>query len=391
MKNLSVIVVVALFLYGCESPKTETQTGSTNSDVWMASQERFIEYVDSVSILGEGLNNFAKQPVENPYYDTAYNSSSLVISSDGSNNLTVFTFPDFTANASLFEDDGNMYISIPDFNDTLAYIRRPGDSLVLSKKRGKTYSETYFHPTQPTEGVPDPASLAGTHWHLEGGNVTEISFVSADSCLIRVRGRDISAVGKGPWNIQQINDRYFISFYSLSESLPEPVFGVHLLESVSPDQMKSRIYQPVYLQPDQRSSRAGIRWSKEQHDESSVNDRQLLIGEWSSSDNPFRNSAAADSVFKTTLTIQFLNNGTFVQQLSGSTHPVEEAQMLYEKNGQWKWGADGHYIELIFESGVSRFVSIDELSSDKLTVAANFTGIFDNRAAVINSFHFTKL
>ncbi len=376
MRFFSGILFAGFFIAACQSETSENDIAASENEVWMASQERYIEYVDSVAILGEGLLNFAKQPVENPYYDTVYNSSSLVISEGNNDSLEVTTFPDFKAGAILFSKEGTTFIRIPDFNDTLVYTRRSEDSLVLSKKRGKTYSETYFHPVTPTEGSLEASSLVGTHWHLDNQNINFISFLSSDSCLIRIETNEISAVGRGPWNIQRINGRDFISFYSLSSSLPVSVFSVHQIESADPNTMVSHFFQTENFRSDLKNEKYKVQWTLENEE----NNAGLsgLAGEWSTTENPLRSDSKPDSISNTTFTIIFSTDGTFQQIFTGSLNTGAEAGVIHETSGAWTADSHGHYLELMYENGVTKFASIDHITSDSLTISINLAGLFKN-------------
>ena len=181
MKYVRVILLISVLMPACsESPESGKGRDITDG-VYMASQEKNIVYVDSIPALAEDVNIFHMQAVDDPYYDTIYNASSLVIETGDS--LRIFSFPDLEVAGYIRDRLGSKQLIIPEFNDSFEY-HLSGDSLRLSQSSGNTQRDTYFHSIPASQGELTASGLVSTSWTLDHPFMDFIAFTSEESCII---------------------------------------------------------------------------------------------------------------------------------------------------------------------------------------------------------------
>ncbi len=392
MKYIWVSLLFSVLISACsESP--ETSTGSDISDgVYMASQEKNIVYVDSIPALAEDVNIFLMQAVDEPYYDTVYNASPLVIATGDS--LRILSFPDLEVTGYIRDTLGSRQLIIPEFNDSFEY-HLSGDSLMLRQAVDNTQRATYFHAIPASNGELTPSDLVSTSWTLDHPFIDFISFTSEDSCIISsYRGSDKNSyrgIGKGSWTLRNVDSRLFINLYSGDALLPGTLFQTHFLAVASPEQLSSNFYREVSsgTKPVEFSS---VVWKKTNID--SENSGEFLVGTWESSDYPFAtedHSEEYDTLSNISTTFIIQGDGIYTFTTGGKLAlGSSETDFTRTETGSWAYNEEGNYLTLKPDDGSSYYVALTSDNENSLSMSKVKSGYINESLKQFTVMHFTK-
>ena len=392
MTRILIVIFSAFVVLSACSDREETSAEIPAGEVFMASHERSIQYVDSVPVLSEDVTVFAMQPVDEPYYDTTYNTSSLIISLPESDSIRIYSLPDFQASAFLTEENEDRILNVPEFNDRFNFL--PGDSdLLLRKTTEKQSYTTYFHPSPPTEGVLSEQDLTGTSWTIANGQIDQVMFFTEDSCIFRVpwgeRNPDgpYSSLHPGKWHLRDVDGRTFLIMYSYGITGPDGnIFRAHFIRSADQENISSEVYMNKTGSLNDPVVQMTPAWQKQAAltDEATESLRARLTGTWKSMTYPFAtgydHTENYDTIVDTGHTLVLNKSGTYTEVISGiKVHQGGRTPFSQEVNGDWTLNPAGFYIYLKPEAGNKRLISIEKMDDQNLILNLERQGFEDER------------
>jgi len=390
MGNVRLLFLLALFLSSCaDRDTTEDEPTGTTFGVFMASQERNVHYVDSVPALKDDVGMFLMQAVDEPYYDTIYNSSSLVIRIGDS--IAIYSFP-VAVSGYLKDSAGSAFLMVPEFNDLYRY-EETNDSVILQQKATKDQRNTYFHAVPATAGEAGTASLNSTTWAIDNPVIERITFQSGGSCVMRIKHPEgYAVIGSGNWSLKEIEGRQFLNFYSRDTYLKKPVFQTHYISNVDSDRMAS-LYYAEPSSPEKPAERIRNTWSQVNTEENAAITTGMA-GTWISRDYPFSltdNKVDYDTLQNTTTTLTLMENGDYSQEITGQVVTGSGSRSFSRKeSGQWSIHTGCMYLSLEPGDGRTITMAISDREENNVHLNMPISGFSDEGQSAIKLMSFTK-